>query len=323
MKHKTLTVFIAILVFSLAMTIISVKNYVSSLNTVSVTDSYSGSLRTDTAITGFVHFVTTVSIDLPEQCGIDEVLVSLGDEVKVGDPLLQLHYDDLVLCRLQLLLDKEQMKGQGGLTSIEKEIAELKEKKIDEQLEALEVLIEADGFLNSPIRAQVVGLPGMDGKIELGIYDDGVYCSWEVPKSSYRESATFSGVVSKSKTEFSVADVSFDAAKAVYQYQSKPFNISGLISTTMPVDVTMVYVSGEYRAVLPKQCIRKDNDGSSFVYVVQERSTVYGTERYLYKTGITIMEQNDYYVAIMAGLSDVVEYAFNTPVNLEAVRVIK
>lgn len=323
MKHKTLTALIALLVFSLAMTLISVKNYVSSLNTVSVTNTFSGNLRTETTITGFVHFVSTVTIDLPEQCGIDEILVSEGDEVRVGSPLLQFHYDDLVLCRLQLLLSKEQMKSRSGLSDIEKEIAELKEKAIDEQLETLDGLIEAEGVLISPIRAQVIGLPTVGGTMELGVYDDGLYCTWEVPKSSYKEFAAYSAVVSKNEEAFTVAGVSYNAAKDVYQYQSKPFSINGLIDTTMPVDVTMVYVSGDYRAVLPRRCIRKDNDGAPFIYVVQERSTVYGTERYLYKTGVTILEQNEDYAAVMTSFYNVVEYAFNTPVNLEAVKVIE
>ena len=43
----------------------------------------------------------------------------------------------------------------------------------------------------------------------------------------------------------------------------------------------------------------------------------------LRKKGVTILERNDQYAAVMEKLENVVEYAARTPVDLEAVRILK
>ena len=79
----------------------------------------------------------------------------------------------------------------------------------------------------------------------------------------------------------------------------------------------------EYKSVLPLSAIRTDTDGSNYVYLVAQRDTMYGTENYLRKTGVTIVEQNLYHAAVLASLTDVV-VAYNcSPEDLEPVLVIE
>lgn len=322
MKHKTLTAILLLLVFSIAMSLISVKNYVSSLNTVVVTDTYVKTLRTQDTVAGFLHFLTTTEMELPAGCKIEKELVSVGEDVRPGQALVQLCKDDLLLCRLQLMLSKEQLQDPGGLSALEKEIAALKIGTIDAQLELVETLIAEDGALKSTVSGQVVGLPSAGGTVEIGDYSGGFYCSWEVPKNSNKAFTSISGKLSQKDVAFEVDMVNYHAGKGVYEYRSQPFPAIG-VNTTLPIEVNLVYSSPEYRAVLPKTCIRIDSDGSTFVYVVQERAKVYGTELYLFKKGVTILEEDDNYAAVIAALENVVAFARKTPVNLEAVRVIE
>ena len=236
---------------------------------------------------------------------------------------MQLRYDDLLLCRLKLLLSKEQLQDRSGISAIEKEIIALKVRELDEQLERIEAMIAADGIVTSPVSGKVAELPSMGGSVRIGVYGDGLYCVWEVPKSDNRAFSSFCGIISQKEETFTVDAVSYDATKAVYRYKSKPFPVTGKSNVELPIEVNMTYVSDEYRAVLPKSCIRTDGDGSTFVYVVREREKVYGKELYLYKKGVTVLDQNDKYAAVMAKLEDVVEHAFRAPVHLEAVRVIE
>ena len=159
--------------------------------------------------------------------------------------------------------------------------------------------------------------------MEIGLWDDGLYCTWEVPKSENKSFTAASGEISQKEEVFTVETVGYDAAQAVYQYRSAPFEPEGSVNTALPVEVTLRYESREYTAVLPQRCIRTDSDGSTFVYVVEEQEKVYGTELYLRKKGVTVLEEDADSAAVLAKLENVVEAALRTPVDLEAVRVME
>lgn len=322
MKHKLLAALGAVLVFSGAMSLISAKNYAKSLNRVTLTETHPGTLRTQTEATGFLHFVSHVTVELPEGCGVEKVLVAPGDPVTVGQALVQLRSEDLQRCRLELLLAREREKDLRGLSFLEKELAELDLQTLDAQLTQVEAALEAGGLVKSPAAGQVTALPAEGGTVEIGLWDDGLYCTWEVPKSENKSFTAASGEISQKEEVFTVETVGYDAAQAVYQYRSAPFEPEGSVNTALPVEVTLRYESREYTAVLPRRCIRTDSDGSTFVYVVEEREKVYGTELYLRKKGVTVLEEDADSAAVIAKLENVVEAALRTPVDLEAVRVI-
>ena len=50
-----------------------------------------------------------------------------------------------------------------------------------------------------------------------------------------------------------------------------------------PVEVELMYTSQEYRAVLPKDCIRYDTDGSPYIFQTYSRTRIFGTEYYVKK----------------------------------------
>lgn len=323
MKHKFFAALAVILGFSAVMSLISAKNYAASLNKVVLTDTHTSVLRTKTETAGWLHFAASETVELPEGCEVEAVLVSQGASVKAGQALVQLRQEDLQLCSLQLQLEREQLSARQGGSAIEREIAALKIGALDGRLARLEELIAADGVLTSPVSGRVVSLPVSGGAVEIGIYDQGLYCTWEVPQNENRDFTTFSGTVGQKEEALTVDTVGYDAASAVYQYRSTRFSVGTDINIMLPVQISMTYESQKYGAVLPSRCIWTDSDGSDFVYVVGERTKVYGRELYLRKKGVTILERNDQYAAVMEKLENVVEYAARTPVDLEAVRILK
>ena len=323
MKHKFFAALAVILGFSAVMSLISAKNYAASLNKVVLTDTHTGVLRTKTETAGWLHFAASETVELPEGCEVEAVLVSQGASVKAGQALVQLRQEDLQLCSLQLQLEREQLSARQGGSAIEQEIAALKIRALDGRLARLEELIAADGVLTSPVSGRVVSLPVSGGAVEIGVYDQGFYCTWEVPQNENRDFTVFSGTVGQKEEALTVDTVGYDAASAVYQYRSTRFSVGTDINIMLPVQISMTYESQKYGAVLPSRCIWTDSDGSDFVYVVGERTKVYGKELYLRKKGVTILERNDQYAAVMEKLENVVEYAARTPVDLEAVRVLK
>ena len=323
MKHKLLAALGAILIFSGAMSLLSARNYAKSLNRVTLTETHPGTLRTQTGATGFLHFVSCVTVELPEGCWLETILVSPGDAVSAGQALVQLRPEDLQRCRLELLLAREQEKNLRGLSSLEKELAELNLQALDAQLTQVEAALDAGGLVKSPAAGQVTSLPADGGAVEIGTYDQGLYCTWEVPKNENKPFTAVSVEISQKEESLTVEAVGYDAARAVYQYRSAPFAPEGSVNTALPVEVTLRYESREYAAVLPRRCIRTDSDGSAFVYVVEEREKVYGTELYLRKKGVTVLEEDADSAAVIAKLENVVEAALRTPADLEAVRVME
>ena len=323
MKHKLLAALGAILIFSGAMSLSSAKNYAKALNRVTLTETHPGTLRTQTETVGFLHFVSCVTVELPEGCGVEKALVAPGDPVTAGQALVQLRSGDLQRCRLELLLAREREKGRRGLSFLEKELAELELQALDAQLTQVEAALDAGGLVKSPAAGQVTALSADGGAVEIGIYDQGLYCTWEVPKHENKAFTAVSGEISQKEEALTVEAVGYDAARAVYQYRSAPFEPEGAVNTALPVEVTLRYESREYTAVLPRRCIRTDSDGSAFVYVVEEREKVYGTELYLRKKGVTVLEEDADFAAVIAKLENVVEYAYSAPTDLAAVKVIE
>lgn len=323
MKHKLLAALGAILVFSGVMSLISAKNYAKSLNRVTLTETHSGTLRTQTEAAGFLHFVSCVTVELPKGCGMEKALVAPGDPVTADQALVQLRSEDLLRCRLELLLAREREKALRGLSSLEKELAELELQALDAQLTQVEAALEAGGLVKSPAAGQVISLSANGGAVEIGLRDGGFYCTWEVPKNENKAFTAVSVDISQKERSLTVEAVGYDAARAVYQYRSEPFEPEGSVNAVLPVEVTLRYESREYTAVLPRRCIRTDSDGSAFVYVVEEREKVYGTELYLRKKGVTVLEEDADSAAVIAKLENVVKAALRTPVDLEAVRVME
>lgn len=125
MKHKFFAALAVILGFSAVMSLISAKNYAASLNKVVLTDTHTGVLRTKTETAGWLHFAASETVELPEGCEVEAVLVSQGASVKAGQALVQLRQEDLQLCSLQLQLEREQLSARQGGSAIEQEIAAL------------------------------------------------------------------------------------------------------------------------------------------------------------------------------------------------------
>ena len=90
-----------------------------------------------------------------------------------------------------------------------------------------------------------------------------------------------------------------------------------------PVELQFLYVSEEYPAVLPKNCIHYEEDGSAYVYQVYQRSRNFGKESYVRKVGVTIEDRDGNNVALKASLSGVVLGSSKGLGDMMAVAVIE
>ena len=90
-----------------------------------------------------------------------------------------------------------------------------------------------------------------------------------------------------------------------------------------PVEVELMYTSQEYRAVLPKDCIRYDTDGSPYIFQTYSRTRIFGTEYYVKKIYVEIIEEDNMNVAISSPATQIVERTSMKLSDMMAVIVIE
>lgn len=162
-------------------------------------------------------------------------------------------------------------------------------------------------------------LTNMEVPITLGLPEGGCYLEWQISAKDYKEYKGTARIRSKKE---SLTWESPKYADGTYTYQSQVPMPENFVNGER-VKVELNYVSDEYSAVLPKNCIWMDADGTTYVYVVSTRTCNYGEEQYVKKYGVTIVEQDATNAAIKGGISNVVQGSSKQLQDLMAVMVIK
>ena len=82
---------LAVLLLSVVCTAVSVRNYISDLNRVTISSSVDKEFVITQDGTGNIYFSKTDTLAIPEGCSVEQWFVSIGSDFAEGDALAKLH----------------------------------------------------------------------------------------------------------------------------------------------------------------------------------------------------------------------------------------
>lgn len=309
-KHRWWLLLLGVVLLIGGCTLVSAKHYRDSLAAIKVTSTVPDSIRSTLTVSGSVYYHETEEVYIPSGCRVETVYLENEHFVEAGQPILKLKEEELqiVCCEKKLLAEElEKTEATGGTVA---ELAHWKKKLLDAELIVLEKIIADEGVIFAEAAGMMIQQPyekGMktteNNRVIIGKSESGCYLEWTVPEKSYRDFSRGTATVEGEAKGLSWQKPIY--RNGVYVYQSE---LSGEIVFVQgsKIDVQLIYVSKEYKAVLPKKCIQYDQDGSAYVYQVKTRDCNFGEESYVVKIGVTIEDWDDKNVAIKAPLTDVV-----------------
>ena len=326
MKYRIGMVIGVILLAIGGFTVISAQNYVEALPVVTLTSTVPNSIRLTKKITGNLYYQDVEEIKLPDGCLIEKAYVKTGDRIGIGTKLIQLRERDVKVAYYQKKLEAETLEEAGKEDTTKGKLAFWQLQKVQEELDALERLMADNCEVYAKVDGYVINPGGTQGEltthgalVQLGTPDGGCYLEWELSASEYRDysgTAVIGGKEQKLSWEAPVFE------DGIYHFRVQLPDVTECIHGE-PVEIGLLYVSKEYRAVLPKSCIRYEASGASYVYEVRTRSRNFGKESYVLKVGVTIEEQDDVNVAIKSPLTDIVVRSSKSLEDMGAVTVLE
>ena len=361
LKSKLGLVLLVILALVGGFTYISYRNYIKDVPLVTLTSSVNNQIRSQMETVGSLYYKEELDVALPQGCRVEEVFVTEGDAVENDMPLIRIKVADLQVSRLNKQLQIEALEEVEEAGGTEGELAYWEKELLLEEVAELEKLIAAEGIVKAeglpvvedevteaeekeknvtdgtsaeeiaeedttvnPVRviAQTYkrgDLTNPDVPITLGLPQGGGYLEWQISAKDYKKDYK-----ATARIGVLMENLTWDAPEfenGIYTYRSLVAIPDNFVQGQQ-VKITMNYVSENYKAVLPRTCIRTDADGSAYVYQIDTRTRNYGEEQYVRKLGVTILEQDATNVAILASVFDVVEGSSKQLQDMMAVMVV-
>lgn len=325
-KHRMVWIILVILFGIGICTVVSARNYVEDKPVVILTDTVPNSMHKQLQVTAGLYYSETEWIEFPENCRIETVYAQNGDKLEAGAPLLQLKEADVQIQYLQMQLQRESLEEEQDAGGTREELAGWKLQSLEEELAYLEQLLAADCVIKVASDSVVLQQEYEAGdytaenkRAEVAFPEYGCYLEWSVGQADYLDYRG-TAVISGEKIELSWEQPGF--AKGMYTYVSELPEIVECMHGE-PVEVELLYTSQEYRAVLPKDSIWYDTDGSPYIFQTYSRTRVFGTEYYVRKIYVEIVEQDDVNVAISSPATQIVERTSMKLSDMMAVTVIE
>ena len=320
-RWKILICVVAVLLIAAVCTAVSVNNYVSGLNRVVVSSSVSKSFNITQDGMGSIHFSQTETLEIPEGCSVEQWLVSVGTNFTKGDALAKVQLAQLKERLYTTLVQLDDLSAARSGTDYERLLQETKQETLQSQADALQTLLDANGILYAPVDGQVIGI---SSGLTYGVQAEGFYVQWLLPAEHYRKYTEYTFTVRNQAFSSKEVAVSFDTDTSRSLFRAEISLDEEFVPLHgEPVQISMRFITAQYKSVIPKRAIHTDKDGFNYVYLVCERDTVLGKESYLDKVGVTIVDEYQYDVAVLARLENFVVNYSREPVDLEAVLVLQ
>lgn len=326
-KNKLWMIILGILLVIGVCTAISAKHYTDSLTTVTLTSTVPNSIRVTLEVTGEVYYYETAEVEAPVGCRVEEVYVKAGQFVEAGQPLLKLREAELKAAYYQRKLQAEELEKTEESGGTAGELAHWNRQVLLEEISFLENVIAAEGQILAEESGYVIRQTYVEGSLttantlmEIGLTEAGSYVEWLVAPEKYREFTLGTAVMDGQEFDLSWEPPLYK--DGTYVFRADLPEESGF-AQGYPAKIQLIYVSEEYKAVLPKECIQYDGDGMAYVYQVNTRNRNFGVESYLVKIGVTIEDWDDKNVAVKASLTDIVLSSSAKLSELAAVTVIE
>lgn len=308
-------------------TLVSAKNYAEDLAVVTLTYTAPNCIREELTVDGEILYEEVMDVKLPGGCTVEEVYVQAGSWIEAQGPILRLKESDLQIAYYEMLLREESLEEAADEEGNRGELARWQQVQLKEEMELLEKLISDEGVISAQEEAYVIYQGYEEGKktageslLRLGLAEKGYRLEWSVDMSHWRAFTTGNALIGEDRIQLSLENPVFRDGS--YHY-SVSLEGEERYAQGYPARVELRYVSEEYPMTIPKSCVRYDGTGAAYVYEVIEQQRNFGKEYVVWKTGITIVDQDDVNVAVKAALSDVVVRSSKELADMDAVAVVE
>lgn len=327
MKYKSAVVPAGMLLAIGACTLVSAKNYAEDLAVVTLTSTAPNAIRQEITVDGEIFYEEIAEIKLPAGCAVEEVFAWEGDWLEEEEPILRLKESDLQIAYYEMLLQAESLEEVEDEEGTRGELAKWQQVRLMEELEILEELISENGLICAQEEAYVIYQGCEEGKktggesvLKLGLPEKGYRLEWTVDRSCWREFTSGNALIGEERRKLELKSPVFKNGNYHYsvELQGEERYAQGY-----PARIELRYVSEEYPMTIPKSCVRYDGTGGAYVYQVVEQQRNFGKEYVVWKTGITIEDQDEVNVAVKAALSDVVARSSKELTDMDAVSVVE
>ncbi|MCI9142191.1 MAG: hypothetical protein HFH87_06140 [Lachnospiraceae bacterium] len=329
MKYRFVMAAAGMLLAIGACTLISAKNYAEDLAVVTLTSTAPNAIRQELTVEGEVFFEEISEIKLPAGCTVEAIFAGEGAWLKAEEPILRLKESDLQIAYYEMLLQAEGLEETAEVEAeeIRGELAAWQLVQLREELEILEELISREGLICAREEAYVIYQGCEDGKrtggetvLKLGLPEKGYRLEWAVDVSDFREFTSGSAVIGEDRMKLNLEQPVYKNGSYLYSVRLEG---EERYAQGYPARIELRYVSKDYPMTIPRSCVRYDGTGAAYVYEVVEQQRNFGKEYVVWKTGITIVDQDEVNVAVKSALSDVVSRSSRELSDMDAVAVVE
>ena len=324
----------------------TVKNMM--LPEVEVIESRSGFLEYSINSLGTIGYGKNVNVDAKGEWTIKEICVKPGQAIEANT----------VLAKVDLENIKElQQKKELEILSLEAEIKEMKSGGTNADLlnikvKELGLLKEEYNKISKGINENGEIITPLDGKVNT------IYCSegelysfgtklFEISNNSESYNVTWNSTVEEAKNLHvdNEIEVLFEGVSSIstvkgticskeYIEEEKSFVYEGIIDVAdlkndilkldQSVSVNSTFNLGkESRCIIPKEAITTDKSGNSIVYVVKNRSGIFGKENYVEEVKVKILSSNNIECSIEDIGDDANHIVLNTSDSINSGDIVK
>lgn len=308
-------------VLLLMFTYISTQVYRHSIPTVETAEIFSGTVKRTYTMEGVFNYGSSQDISFPVPVIVEEVYVRAGEAVGEGMKLMKLDTAYLEIERLKLELEIEElleMEANVG-DEREKQIAVYERLKKEDKLAAVQEIIDAEGVLCADYKGEIRSICSETGvvqsadKLLVSVCDKtaDAEISWVMKEESIIFERFFADVRVSDGHDIKTTTIVIEDVQKSYDVKTDMVYYTAVVEKTdklwamhdaEAVQVTSHYVSEVYPTLVPASAVSYETDGSACVYELKSRAKSFGTEYYVKKQSITVLDKDDNYVATNANL---------------------
>ncbi len=307
----------------LIFTYISAQVYRRSLPVVETADIASGTVKRTYTMPGAFQYQSAQQIILPVPVKIEEIYVSAGEAVAEGMKILKIDTEYLRIEMLKLELQLEAAREQKEREEDERQ-RQILAYQIQEQEDAfvyLQEILEGDGIFCAACRGEIRGVytekdsdePADKLLVSICDKDKGAEITWSMKEEGifferfYVDLRLTNGHTTETRTVI-LENVrkSYDAKTNMIYYTASVPETDNMLSMhdAESLTVTAYYVSDVYVSLVPVSAVNYEADGTASVYELRTREKSFGTEYYVRKQTITVLDKDSNYAATGTSFKD-------------------
>ena len=258
--------------------------------------------------TGLLSYRKVTPVYLYAGILVDEVFVTVGQNVQKGDALVQYNLARLEKEKQDKEFELEELKSARSMTerSLEREKTGAEIVRVENAVKQLNDLIEQKGIFYADVDGMIQVQNQKEGDYSLdaaafmvGTEGQGYIVSMDIPeeqRSYVQEGDAATVATEKAQDSFVIDSLFYDSEKHVYTIQIVVEGADYYAGER--VQVEMEHDSRKYDTCLPLAALHSGGAGNSYVLIEREKNTILGTELIAEKVNVKIEDSNMEYAAI-------------------------